>query len=148
MRMYVLRVIAIVIGLALAGGWVISTANAHAALVRSDPAAGVSLDRPPTEIRIWFAEPLEASYTGAQLLDVTGAPVPGTTVAIASDDNQALVLTPPANLPDGPYTVAWRTLSAADGHTLQGYFGFRVGAGTESGFVPTTGPEGNETART
>ena len=124
-----------------------ASADAHAALVRSDPAAGATLDTPPTEIRIWFAEPLETSYTGAQLLDATGTPVAGTTVAIDPDDRQELVLTPPPDLPDGPYTVAWRTLSAADGHTLAGYFGFRVGAGTESGFVPTAGRDGNETVR-
>jgi copper transport protein len=147
MRIGMLPVVVIVIGLALAGRSAVSTAEAHAALVRSDPTAGASLDTPPAEIRIWFAEPLEVSYTGAELLDATGTPVPGTTVAIASDDKQELVLTPPSDLPDGPYTVAWRTLSAADGHTLTGYFGFRVGAGTEGGFVPTAGPEGNETVR-
>jgi copper transport protein len=142
-----IRVVVIVIGVLLAGAWAAATADAHAALVRSDPAAGASLDTPPTEIRIWFAEPLEASYTGAQLLDATGTPVPGATAAIAPDDTQELVLTPPPDLPDGPYTVAWRTLSAADGHTLAGYFGFRVGTGTASGFVPTADPEGNETVR-
>src|SRR3954465_15932635 len=99
MRMCVLRVVAIVIGVALAGGWAAPTADAHAALVRSDPAAGASLETPPTEIRIWFAEPLEASYTGAELLDTEGAPVRGTTVTIAPDDDQELVITPPLDLP-------------------------------------------------
>jgi copper transport protein len=147
MRISALRFVVIVIGVALAGGWAAPSADAHAALVRSDPTAGATLDTPPTEIRIWFAEPLETSYTGAQLLDVTGTPVSETTVAIDPDDRQELVLTPPPDLPDGPHTVAWRTLSAADGHTLAGYFGFRVGAGTESGFVPTAGRDGNETGR-
>ena len=131
----------------LAMGWGAPAAQAHAALVRSDPAAGASLDAPPAEIRIWFSEPLETSYTGADLLDATGNPVAAATVAIAPDEDHQLILTPPSGLADGPYTVAWRTLSAADGHTLQGYFGFRIGAGTERGFVPAAAQEGNETVR-
>jgi copper transport protein len=130
----------------LAMGWVAPAAQAHAALLRSDPAAGAHLDTPPAAIRMWFAEPLETSYTGADLLDAAGNPV-AATVAIAPDDDHQLVLTPPSGLADGAYTVAWRTLSAADGHTLQGYFGFRIGAGTASGFVPIAAPEGNETIR-
>ena len=124
-----------------------TTAEAHAALVRSEPSAGAHLDTPPGEIRMWFAEPLETSYTGADLLDAKGNPVSGASVAIAPRDDQELILTPPADLPDGPYTVAWRTLSAADGHTMSGYFGFRIGGGTASGFVPTAGSPGDEIAR-
>ena len=35
---------------------------------------------------------------------------------------------PVGPLPDGVYTVAWRTVSAADGHTAAGSFAFSVGA--------------------
>ena len=38
--------------------------------------------------------------------------------------------------------MAWRTLSAADGHTMPGYFGFRIGAGAGESFVPTAGAAG------
>ena len=106
------------------------------------PPAGASLDTPPTEIRIWFAEPLEALLHRRAAARCHRDPVAGATAAIAPDDDQELVLTPPPDLPDGAYTVAWRTLSAADGHTLAGYFGFRVGAGTASGFVPAAGSRG------
>jgi copper transport protein len=97
------------------------------ALTRSEPAAGVILPAPPSHIGIWFSEPLETTYTGARLLDASGTEVAGVAVNVADDDDHELVMTPAAPLPDGAYTVAWQTLSAADGHTLQGYFGFRVG---------------------
>ena len=113
----------------------IGDAGAHAALVRSDPPAGAVLPDAPSTIRLWFTEPLEARYTRAQVLNATGEPVAGVSSAIAPDDDHQLVVTLPADLPDGAYTVAWRNLSAADGHTLEGYFGIRVGAGAASGAV-------------
>jgi copper transport protein len=121
---------AILVFLAALGlAWSAPPAAAHAALLRSDPAAGATLEARPTEIRLWFSEPLEEAYTGSDLLDAAGDPVAGTAVAIAPDDDHLLVMSVPAGLPNGVYTVAWRTLSTADGHTLQGYFGFRLGAG-------------------
>jgi methionine-rich copper-binding protein CopC len=125
------------IGLALVCGWSRPVA-AHAAFVRSEPPPGATLAQAPSAIHIWFAEPLETTFTGADLLDARGTAEPGTSVSIAPDDRQQLILTLPPHLPDGAYTVAWRTLSAADGHTWQGYFGFRVGTGGGASFAPTT----------
>jgi copper transport protein len=69
---------------------------------------------------------------------VDGEPVPETRATIAPDDDHQLVVTLPADLPAGGYTVAWRNLSAADGHTLEGFFGFSVGATAADG-VATMG---------
>ncbi len=131
----------------LAGAASPASVDAHAALERSDPAAGASLHEPPAEIRLTFTEPLESAYTGADLLDGAGAPVPGVTVSISPDNDHQLVIVPSSPLADGNYAVAWRTLSAADGHTLQGYFGFAVGVAA-SGEIPVApAPAGSETAR-
>ncbi|MBA3451045.1 MAG: copper resistance protein CopC, partial [Chloroflexia bacterium] len=122
--------------------------DAHAALDRSDPAARAIVSQPPSEIRLLFTEPLESTYTGADLLTSAGEIVPGTSVSISPANARELIVVPPADLGDGGYTVAWRTLSAADGHTLQGYFGFRTGAGAvgETSFSASV-TSGNETAR-
>ncbi|MDQ2651555.1 MAG: copper resistance protein CopC, partial [Chloroflexota bacterium] len=106
---------------------------AHAALDRSEPASGAVLPDAPSEVRIWFTEPLEPRFTRADLLDAAGQPLPGGTSQVAPDNDHLLILTLPPDLPDGGYTVAWRNLSAADGHTLQGYFGFAIGAGGAPG---------------
>lgn len=103
----------------------------HAAFARSEPPAGAVLPEPPSEIRIWFTEPLEPDFSKATLLDASGDAVPGATSAVAAGDRYQLVVSLATPLPDGGYTVAWSNVSAADGHTLQGYFGFRVGAGPE-----------------
>ncbi len=122
-------------------------AGAHAALSRSEPTAGSVLAQSPVAIRLWFTEPLEQSYTGAELFDAAGEAVAGTSFAIAPEDPRLLVVMPP-DLADGGYVVSWRTLSAADGHTLQGYFGFRVGDGATDEFVaPPTDSSGVESAR-
>ncbi len=89
----------------------------------------------PSEVRIWFTEPLEPRFTRADLLDATGQPIPGGASQVAPDNDHLLILTLPPDLPYGGYTVAWRNLSAADGHTLQGYFGFAIGAGGAPGAV-------------
>ncbi|MFN8452369.1 MAG: copper resistance protein CopC [Anaerolineae bacterium] len=34
----------------------------------------------------------------------------------------------PGDLPDGVYTVSWRAISAADGHSTRGSYAFSVGA--------------------
>ncbi|MFT4041103.1 MAG: copper resistance protein CopC, partial [Thermomicrobiales bacterium] len=116
-----------------------SGALAHAALDRSEPAAGAVLPTPPTAVRIWFTEPLEPRFTRADLLDASGQAVPGATSGIAPENDHELVLTLPAGLPDGGYTVAWRNVSSADGHNLQGYFGIRIGEGGAPGSMPAAG---------
>jgi copper transport protein len=129
--------------------WAASPASvdAHAALERSDPPAGASLPEPPTEIRLTFTEPLESAYTGADLLDGAGDPVPDVAVSSSPDNDHQLIVVPSSPLADGNYTVAWRTLSAADGHTLQGYFGFAVGVAASGELTVAPAPAGSETAR-
>ena len=108
---------------------------AHAALDRSEPTAGAVLPDAPAEVRIWFTEPLEPRFTRADLLDAAGQPVAGGASQVSPENDHLLILTLPADMPDGGYTVAWRNLSTADGHTLQGYFGFAIGAGGAPGTV-------------
>jgi copper transport protein len=106
---------------------------AHAALDRSEPASGAVLPDAPSEVRIWFTEPLEPRFTRADLLNSAGQSVAGGSSQVSPDNDHLLILTLPPDLPSGGYTVAWRNLSAADGHTLQGYFGFGIGAGNAAG---------------
>ena len=98
---------------------------AHSQLVASSPAAGTTVPESPAEIRLVFSEPLEAQVTS---LDVVsgGTAVLSRAGGIDPADPYALVVADP-ELPDGVYMLTWRTLSAADGHTAQGFFTFAVG---------------------
>jgi copper transport protein len=109
-----------------AGGRVL----AHAQLVASSPGAGEQLATAPTEIRLVFSEPLEAQVTSLDLAGPDGALLVDHGGTIDPADPFALVLGPPhlPALADGIYTVTWRTLSAADGHTADGTSAFAVGA--------------------
>jgi copper transport protein len=99
---------------------------AHANYERSDPPANAILERAPGVVRVWFSEEPEPRFSELRVLDATGrrvdrgnmAPVPGEARALAID------LEP---LAPGTYTVAWRVLSAVDGHITQGAFPFTVG---------------------
>jgi copper transport protein len=99
---------------------------AHAQLVASSPAAGAVLPESPSEIRLVFSEPLEQQVTSLDLAGPDGTPILDRAGEIDPENPHALVAEAPA-LEDGIYTVTWRSLSAADGHTTQGFLSFAVG---------------------
>ena len=103
-----------------------STASAHALVRQSTPSSGAIVQTAPNKILITFTEPPEIALTIAHVLDSTGnthetgppALVPGSKVEIQ---------VPVGPLPDGVYTVTWRTVSKSDGHVTAGSFSFGVG---------------------
>jgi len=102
---------------------------AHANLISSEPAANATLDQAPEIIRLTFTEPLEPQFSGITLRDAEGNIVSTPPSEIDPDDSQAMALVP-GDLPDGLYTVSWRSLSAADGHQASASFVFVVGTGS------------------
>jgi len=117
--------------------------SAHAALESSDPANGDVLASAPAEIAVHFTERLEQSYSRLQLHDNLGEPIDGTSLTFPPGDEYTMVLALPANLPNGTYSLLWRTLSNDDGHTAQNYFAFTVGSNAD--IVPVVIP-GSATA--
>ena len=113
--------LALVALLALAG-----VAAAHAQLVASSPAPGDVLATAPTEVRLTFSEPLEASFSSADVIDAEGTALVSRGGAPDPADTHTLVV-PLPTLPSGVYTVTWRSLSSADGHPDEGFFSFGVG---------------------
>ncbi|GEM_PF-3007123 len=98
-------------------------ALAHATLVRSDPSAGATVDRAPSEVFVWFSEQLS---TGSKLTVFDGqfqAVDKGETFIDASDATLMRVQLAP--LGPGRYTVNWKA-SAIDGHVSSGSFDFFV----------------------
>jgi copper transport protein len=114
-----------------------ATASAHAALDSSTPLAGEVVSSAPAEITLSFTEPLEQSYSRIELFNSQGAHVDGTTLTFG-EDGFTMVLALPEGLPNDTYSVLWRTLSEADGHTAQNYITFTVG--TNSNIVPVVIP--------
>jgi copper transport protein len=103
-----------------------ASALAHANLVRSEPASNASLEQAPDHVRLWFSERPEAKLTQIQVFDAQRREVQSGPVQ-ASDDPLSLIEALTPNLPQGVYTVSWRTTSAVDGHVTGGAFAFGVG---------------------
>src|SRR5438132_14354750 len=103
-----------------------ASARAHANYARSDPAPNAVLEAPPGQVRVWFSEPPKPGDSGLQVYDGDRqAEMAGPT---AADPSDPLALTVPLKpLGQGVYTVAWHTVSAADGDPANGFFAFAVG---------------------
>jgi copper transport protein len=104
-----------------------ATVLAHANLDRADPAPGSQLDQPPHQLQLTFSEAVDDSFSRVQLLNSQGDAVDRGDSHVTPNDALSMVVTLPDQLPDGVYTVAWRTLSAVDGHTVNGAYPLIVG---------------------
>ena len=104
-------------------------ASAHAYLVSSDPESGAILPVAPAEVRLVFSERLEPESTSAILVNHLGAEMAGTSNRI--ENRYELVVTLPANLTNGTYSVVYRNISSEDGHPARGYLPFTIGSGSD-----------------
>ena len=127
----------------LAGIWLslaATTAFAHASLESSDPSNGELLETAPDRISLTFTEPPDLSLTTIGVLDDTGTAMPTGAPELAPDsEREVRVRLDP--VPDGVYTVTWRTVSATDGHVTASAFSFGVGVSPEA-VKPVTGSSG------
>ena len=105
-------------------------AGAHALLTESTPADGATVDEAPKEVLLTFTESLDPLLTVVHVLDASGARVEAGRTEIPGLPNRARV--PLGALPQGTYTVTWRTTSTADGHTTVGTVAFGVGVPVEA----------------
>ena len=101
-----------------------SPAWAHAVLVQTAPVGGQILRKRPTEIRLQFNEPVEASLGAVRLYDTSGRRLD--TGATTKPSAQVVAVAIRAKLTTGAYVVTWRVISA-DSHPVQGSFTFQVG---------------------
>src|SRR5690242_18632552 len=91
---------------------------AHALLDKSQPASGGRLDA-PGQVQASFTEAIEPSFSELQVLDASRKRVDNGDSAATLGSDKSLTVSVP-ELPDGTYLVAWRTLSAVDGHVVRG----------------------------
>jgi len=131
--------LALVALLALAG-----PAGAHSLPQSSSPSAGATLSTPPERVTITFGERPDPKLSSINVLDSSGAPVTAgpTTASIGDPLTLEVPLKP---LTGGVYTVAWRTVSAVDGHRATGSFAFGLGT-TPSASGIGSNPAGVETS--
>lgn len=119
-------VVCATVALAIAAG----PAFAHAKLLSEVPlaedAAGAAANTAPvTELRLSFSEALNAAFSKVAVSDSIGMAINGATVALDASDNKVLVVTFPAALAVGEYTVDWTAVSD-DGHKTNGTYKVNV----------------------
>jgi copper transport protein len=99
-------------------------ALAHLAFVSSEPAGGARLETSPERIVLTFTQTADAAASRAVLLDAAGEPLGGGALELEGAGRR-LTAELSEELAPGRYRVEWRALSA-DGHVVEGAFGFRV----------------------
>ncbi|MGR6971487.1 copper resistance protein CopC [Streptomyces cynarae] len=124
--------------LAVAGGLFAGAApaSAHAALLGSDPAQGVVVDKAPTQVTLTFSEQVAFSDSSLRVLDPRGQRVDTGKPTNLSGTTYGVQLRP--GLPGGTYTVTYQVVSA-DSHPVSGAFTFSIGAPSAT-TVSASGP--------
>ena len=120
----------LVLGLAVIAwlAFLAPAAGAHAALVSASPSENGSVATSPSEIVLTFAEPADPALSSVKLLDAAGDPVAGVSRPGGVPGYPAqLRVTLSSTLPEGVYTVVWRSVSAVDGHVENDTYAFGVG---------------------
>lgn len=125
--MLYLRVLFVIacIGLVISG----RTAG-HGAVERSSPVDGSTVSQSPSQISIWYDEPLIPNTATVTILDMNGQQITPISVAYSPDDSTLIVATIPENLPDSVYIVNVSAAVVSDGHQSKGSFVFWVSADT------------------
>jgi len=109
-------------------------AQAHDALLRSNPATDAVVPTAPTTVELEFSNQPVPLGTEVLVLGPDGETV---STGPAEIRDTTVVQELSASLPAGAYTVEWRSTSS-DGHPLAGSYGFTVAAGTSPSAAATT----------
>ena len=98
-------------------------ASAHAALVKSDPAANATVAAPKT-ISLTFSEALTPAFSGFDVAMGDGMKM--TVKTTVSKDKKTIVGVPTGPLMAGAYKISWHAAAADDGHKTTGTLAFTV----------------------
>lgn len=127
-RAAVLALAAVVATLAFA-----TPASAHSQLLGTNPADGAAITTPIDEVNLTFNERVQGTFTTVIVNGPDSASYSDGHVQVIDDVVHQKVYP----LRSGPYSVAWRAISA-DGHPVEGQFRFTVTL--PPGEEPTAGP--------
>lgn len=102
-----------------------AAASAHAYLVRTSPAASVTLNAAPNQVALTFDEAVEPRFAVISVTDQF-AHQEATASPQRSQSDPNTLFVPLRHVTQGWYLVYWRAISV-DGHPVQGVFEFAVG---------------------
>src|SRR5918993_4469191 len=114
---------------------------AHPVYVDSSPRAFQTVPSSPTEVNVFFSEPIELEYSSIRVLGPDGSAVDLNDRHNVEGDTASIGVTLPPDLPEGAYTVTTSVLSAVDGHVVGETFTFGVGTAVQQ---QQTGADGQQ----
>jgi copper transport protein len=112
--------------------------EAHAILLRSDPARDAVLPRAPDRVRLWFSEDLNSSLSTAFVVNGTNTHVDLGNARVLTTDPTEMDVNLKSALKPSVYTVVYRSVANDDGHILTGSFPFTIAL--PDGMVPQLRP--------
>jgi copper transport protein len=113
---------------------------AHPVYVDSSPKPFQSVPSSPTEVSVFFSEPIELDYSSIRVLGPDGSRVDLNDPHNVEADTASIGVSLQPNLPEGEYTVTTNVLSAVDGHVVEETFIFGVGTAVQQ----QTGVDGQQ----
>jgi methionine-rich copper-binding protein CopC len=96
----------------------------HAFLDRAEPRVGSTVKAAPSQVRVWFTEALEPTFSTLEVVNERGERVDRGPAQFDAA-SPAMLQVPLKPLAPGTYRVKWRVLSV-DTHVTEGDFTFRV----------------------
>lgn len=127
-----------------------AVAAAHAELLKTTPSSSQSLDSAPARVQLLFSESLDPAFSHVQVRDESGQQVDAGDSQVDPSNDQLLTASLRPGLPNGVYTVEWRSLSAIDVHPDDGQYRLFVGVPVQSSAssVTSTAPSASATPET
>ena len=131
--------LAVAIALTVVALWP-AVASAHAVLLRATPSSAQSLAQAPSQVQLLFSEPIDPIFSRVQVQEANGehVRVDLDDSHVSADDDRLLEVSIQPGLPNGIYTVVWRSLSAVDVHPDEGQYPLFVGVPVSSQAQATT----------
>ena len=121
------RLTGILAGVAVIATALASAADAHAKLMRADPAPKSVVASAPKIVRLWFNEELASKGSTVTVVDGRGRRVDDGKGRLDLDDlDRKSIITGLKPLAKGTYTVKWIAVSADDRFVARGTFRFTV----------------------
>jgi copper resistance protein C len=99
-------------------------AFAHAYLTRAVPAAGSTVQNPPSQLELFYTEGIVPQFSGVSVRNAQGQPVHTGKMQTAQGGREVIV--PVLKLVPGKYRVVWH-MTAQDTHKTHGTYFFTVG---------------------
>lgn len=97
----------------------------HAFPVHAEPRVGITVNVPPTHVRIWFNTSIEPTLSTLHVQNEKGEQVDNRDGQVTSSDTKLLEVSLPI-LPPGTYYIIWSVVDSGHGHRTTGDYIFIV----------------------